>query len=451
MRKSGFRFVPFSKKQRKILTWWVKDISPYADKDAIICDGAVRSGKTLIMSLSFVLWSHSNFSGQNFGMAGKTIGSFKRNVWFWLKLMLIGRGFTITKIPDLDSAHAYVISKDGIENYYYIFGGKDEKSQDLVQGFTAGGFFFDEVTLMPESFVNQAVARCSVEGAKLWFNCNPDGPFHWFKVQWIDNLEVQNAVRIHFTFDDNPSLSESVKERYKRQFRGIFFQRFVLGLWVLAEGVIYSMFNQDMVIDKLPAGVTIKRKWVGVDYGQSNATVFLLIGLGSDNILYILDEYYHEGKTQFIQKSPARYAKDFKKWLLKNGVTEDGIQYPVKYEYIYIDPSAKGFMLQLHEENNITLHSETFATGSIRQADNEVLRGIELISSILDNNLLRILRHCKNTVAEFGAYRWDPKAQEKGEDKPIKQFDHAMDALRYVVNGNRQLLQRIVASMAKAA
>lgn len=426
-KESKFKFVAFSKKQKQVLTWWMPEISPFADKDAIICDGAVRAGKTIIMSLSYIIWAMEQFSYTKFGMAGKTIGSFRRNVLFTLKIILVLRGY---RVHDDRSQNILTVSKGDVENYFHIFGGRDERSQDLVQGFTAGGFFFDEVALMPESFVNQAVARCSVEGSKYWFNCNPDGPFHWFKVNWLDNIKEKNALHIHFLLEDNPSLSSKMVDRYKRMFSGIFYERFILGLWVLAEGVIYSMFQKHMVIDEVPKGVRILKKWIGVDYGQSNATVFLLCGLGSDDKLYILDEYYHEGRSDQVQKSPSKYAKDFKKWLIKNGVED----VPVNYDYIYIDPSAKGFMLQLYEES---VHN-------IRQANNEVLKGIELVSSIIDNDMLRILSKCKNTIMEFSAYRWDPKGQERGEDKPIKQFDHAMDSLRYVVNGNRILWQRIV-------
>jgi PBSX family phage terminase large subunit len=241
---------------------------------------------------------------------------------------------------------------------------------------------------------------------------------------------------LQFTLDDNPSLSETVKNRYKRMFSGVFFDRFILGLWVMAKGVIYSMFRKEMVIDSLPQGVKILKKWIGVDYGQSNATAFLLIGLGSDGKLYILDEYYHEGKTENIQKSPSKYAKDFKKWL-----TDAGKQWGVQLEYTYVDPSAKGFMLQLHEEG----------VRNVRQANNEVLLGIELISSIIDNDMLRVLSTCKNTISEFGAYLWDAKAQEVGLDKPIKRFDHALDALRYVVNGTRQIWQKLIADKGRAA
>lgn len=430
-RNAAFKWTPFTQKQKKVLTWWMDD-SPVRDKDGIIADGAVRSGKTLIMSFSFILWAMATFQFETFGMAGKTIASFRRNVLFKLKLILWLRGY---QVKDKRSDNMLIISKNGVENYFYIFGGKDEASQDLVQGLTCAGFFFDEVALMPESFVNQAVARCSVEGSKLWFNCNPGGPFHWFKVEWIDRLIDKNMYRIQFKLEDNPSLSAKVRQRYERMFSGVFYERYILGLWVIAEGVIYSMFQLSMVIKKVPLGVKIVKKWIGVDYGQSNATVYLLIGLGSDNRIYILDEYYHIGKEAQVQKSPSKYAKDFWKWLIKNGVEE----MPVLYEYIFIDPSAKGFMLQLHEEG----------IKKIRQADNEVLRGIELVSSIIDNDMLRVLEHCTNTISEFSAYRWDPKAQERGEDKPIKQFDHAMDALRYVCNGNRMLLQRLVIEFMK--
>lgn len=430
---SSFKFVQFSKKQRKVLTWWMPE-SPMCQKDAIVCDGSVRAGKTLIMSLSYILWAMESFRACNFGMAGKTIGSFKRNVWITLRIILFGRGYKVAKVPDADSNSAYRISKGNVHNYFYIFGGKDERSQDLVQGFTAAGFFFDEVTLQPRTFVNQAIARCSVEGAKLWFNCNPDGPYHWFKQEWIDGIEGMNAFRIHFNMDDNPSLSEAVKERYKRMFSGVFYERFILGLWVLAEGVIYSMFRKEQVVNKVTLGVKIVKKWIGVDYGQSNATVFLLCGLGDDNRLYILDTYYHEGKTSHVQKSPSKYSKDYFKWKIKNGV--EGM--PVVVSKTYIDPSAKGFMMQLHEDGE----------RNVWQADNEVLKGIELISSMFDNDMIRILSHNVDIIMELGAYRWDPKAQARGEDKPIKQYDHALDALRYIVNCNRMLFLRLVKDFA---
>lgn len=224
-----FHFSPFSRKQKQVLTWWCKE-SPVHDMDGVIADGAIRSGKTISMSLSFVMWAMSTFTGQNFAMCGKTIGSFRRNVLFWLKLMLRSRGYSIT---DHRADNLLTIQKDGKENYFYIFGGKDERSQDLIQGITLAGVFFDEVALMPESFVNQATGRCSVKGSKFWFNCNPDGPYHWFKQNWIDKSigylgkeeterirqqaaaegkdpGLKDILYLHFTMDDNLSLDEEI-------------------------------------------------------------------------------------------------------------------------------------------------------------------------------------------------------------------------------------------------
>ena len=424
--KKLFQFVPFSGKQLRVLTWWHEN-SPVCDRDGIISDGSVRAGKTIIMSLSYVLWGMATFNEESFGMAGKTIGSFRRNVLIMLKIMLVVMGY---HVHDHRSDNMLTISKGNVTNYFYIFGGNNERSQDLVAGFTAAGFFFDETTLQPESFVNQAIARCSVEGSKVWFNCNPDSPYHWFKTSFIDNLDQKNLIRVKFQLDDNPSLSESKKAMYRRMFSGVFYDRYILGLWVMAEGIIYSMFNHNtMVLKKVPSMVKMVHKWVGIDYGQSNATTFILCGLGSDNKLYILDEYYHEGRTSQIQKSPAACAKELRKWLLKNGM--EG--YFVNYRNIFCDPSAKGFMLQLHEEG----------IKGVRQANNEVVKGIELLSSIMQNDMFRVLAHCKHVLEELGAYSWDPKGQERGEDKPVKQHDHCLDAIRYVTNSTRQTWQRL--------
>ena len=185
MKRPIFKFKPFSKKQRMVFNWWTEN-SPVRQMDGIIADGAIRSGKTVAMSLAYVFWAMSTFDGQNFIMAGKTISSFQRNVLTNLKTMLRSRGYHCVHHISGETPNMLEVSRKGITNYFYIFGGKDEGSQELVQGITAAGAFFDEVALMPESFVNQATGRCSVTGSKFWFNCNPAGPMHWFKIGWID-------------------------------------------------------------------------------------------------------------------------------------------------------------------------------------------------------------------------------------------------------------------------
>lgn len=423
IQKSNFKFKQFSVKQKKILSWWMHK----SEYDGIIADGAIRSGKSVSLSVSFVIWAMTCFDGEVFAMCGKTISSFRRNVWLWLKPALISLGYGV---QELRSDNLVTITYQEVCNQFFIFGGKDESSQDLIQGLTLAGILFDEVVLMPKSFVNQALGRCSVEGSKFFFNCNPDSPAHWFKKEFIDKLKDKNMLRIHFKMSDNLTLSKRVKERYEKRFTGLFYKRFIQGLWVMAEGIIYSMFENRMIINKIDVSIRILNKWIGVDYGQTNATTFILAGIGSDNKLYILDEFYHSGKDSQIQKSPQMYAEDFKKWLIKNGV--EGM--PVRHEKIFIDPSAKGFMLQLNQ----------VGIRNIRQADNDVNRGIELLSSIMSTDNFRVLSSCKETIKELNTYSWDEKAQLRGEDKPKKQYDHCLDAIRYIANGTRMIWQKIV-------
>lgn len=268
--KAVFKFKPFSDKQCKVLKWWMDP--QVKDMDGIIADGAIRSGKTLVMSLSFVFWAMESFHGQNFAMCGKTIGSFRRNVLMLLKLMLKSRGY---RVKDHRADNLLVITRNGVENNFYIFGGKDESSQDLIQGITLAGLFCDEVALMPESFVNQATGRCSVDGSKFWFNCNPAGPYHWFKVNWIDKRKEKRLIYLHFTMDDNLSLSERIKERYRSMYSGVFYQRYILGLWVVAEGVVYKIFSEHKDDYKITVDSTLKKQYqlinIGVDFGGNKS------------------------------------------------------------------------------------------------------------------------------------------------------------------------------------
>ena len=405
-----FKFQPFSQKQRKVLNWWC-DTSPVKDYDGIIADGAIRSGKTLSMSLSFVLWSMSSFNGQNFAMCGKTIGSFRRNVLFWLKLMLKSRGYAVT---DHRADNLVIVTRGGAENYYYIFGGKDERSQDLIQGITLAGVFFDEVALMPESFVNQATGRCSVDGSKFWFNCNPDGPFHWFKVNWIDKKKEKRLLYLHFTMDDNLSLSEKVKTRYRSMYTGVFFKRYIQGLWCVAEGLIYDMFDADLHVRDIQSFRHLlidRNRYVSIDYGTQNATAMLLWNKGIDGVWYCIREYYYSGRDNGKQKTDAEYADDLENWL-------EG----TKIKGVIVDPSAASFIAELRKRGH-----------KVVKAHNDVLDGIRLTGTKFNQQKIIIASSCINLLKELASYIWDEKAAEHGEDKPVKAFDHACDALRYFV------------------
>lgn len=239
--KSNFKWKPMSNKQLKVFTWWNNN-SPMKDRDGIIADGAVRSGKTVSMAPSFVMWAMEEYDECDFAICGKTIGSLNRNVINTLKKQLRSLKY---RYEHKRSENLLIVKKNGKTNYFYLFGGKDESSQDLIQGMTLAGIFFDEVALMPQSFVEQGIARLSMEGAKFWFNCNPKNPKHWFKLEYIDKIKEKNILYLHFTMDDNLTLSEAVKERYKRMFTGVFYKRNILGLWVAAEGLIFQQIADD--------------------------------------------------------------------------------------------------------------------------------------------------------------------------------------------------------------
>lgn len=409
--KISFKFKSFSKKQRKVLNWWTKE-SPVKDADGIIADGAIRSGKTLSMSLSFIMWSMEKFNGQNFAMCGKTVGSFRRNVWFWLRIMILSRGY---KYTDHKTENYIEIIKNGKVNYFYIFGGKDEASQDLIQGITTAGIFFDEVALMPESFVNQGTGRCSVDGSAFWFNCNPDAPMHWFKTNWIDKVKEKNLLYLHFTMDDNLSLTERIKQRYRKMYVGVFYKRFIQGLWAMAKGAIFDMWSEEeneIAEEDLPTSLSSMRRYITIDYGTTNPTVFLDVYDDGDT-LWIPREYYYDSKEKQAQKTDKQYADDLVKFV------EDGPP-PTA---IILDPSAASFKAELRGRGL-----------RAKAADNEVSDGIRMTSTMIAQRKIKVVRSkCKRTIGDITSYIWDEKAAERGEEKPVKTNDHGADAIRYFV------------------
>lgn len=413
-RQAIFHFKPFSNKQLKLLTWWLPN-SPVKDMDGIIADGAIRSGKTLSMSLSFVLWAMYSFHGQNLAMCGKTIGSLRRNVITTLKLMLRARGYHVT---DKRAENMLIIRRNGVENYFYLFGGRDESSQDLVQGVTLAGVFFDEVALMPESFVNQATGRCSVAGSKFWFNCNPANPLHWFKTNWIDAIHAEDEAKrkrlvyLHFTMEDNLSLTEEVKRRYRSMYVGVFYKRYIEGKWVSADGLIYDMFGSANIIkdSDVPIGMIHHphtRRYVAIDYGTSNACAFLDI-YDDGKTIWVLQEYYYSGREKGKQKTDSEYAEDL------TGFASSEVLF-----YI-LDPSALSFKTELRKRGL-----------RVKEADNEVLDGIRMTASLFASRRLLVHERCKRLIAELQGYIWDEKAALRGVEQPVKVNDHACDALRY--------------------
>ena len=396
----------FSEKQREILKF------PYTKYDAIIADGAVRSGKTSVMSLSFFLWGMGNFRNCSFAMCGKSVGAVQRNIITPLLGIAYLREHFEIKYNRAD--HVIVARRGTRENRFYLFGGKDESSAALIQGMTLAGVLLDEVALMPRSFVEQALARCSVAGSKLWFNCNPEGPEHWFRKEWILKPEKHNALHLHFTMDDNPSLTEEIRERYKSMYSGVFYERFVLGRWVMSEGLIYDMFDPDSntyADESAPASLHFSGvRTIACDYGTTNPTVFLDI-YDYDGTVYVDREYRWDSREEQRQKTDEDYADDMDKFVGDSQCA------------IIVDPSAASFIAALRRRGLYVV-----------PADNDVLDGIRRTATLLQRRKIRINKSCAPLLGEMGTYLWDEKSCKLGVDKPLKERDHGPDALRYFVN-----------------
>ena len=389
----------FSKKQLRVLGWWLPR-SPDCRRDAILCDGAVRSGKTLCLSLSFVMWATHCFSGMNFALCGKTVLSLRRNLLEPLLPVLQGMGY---RCRFTAGQRQLTVALGGRENRFYLFGGRDEGSSSLIQGVTLAGVLLDEAALMPRSFVEQALARCSVAGSRYWFCCNPEHPFHWFYREWIEKAEEKNCLYLHFTMEDNLSLSEQIRARYRAMYTGIFYRRYILGQWCLAEGLVYEFDPERHVTHDLPE---CGEWYISCDYGTLNP---FSAGLWCvrDGVAVRVAEFYHSGREQQRQLTDEEYYRAIEQLAGDRDI-----------RHIVVDPSAASFIACIRSHKRF----------SVRKAKNDVMYGIRLTAMMLQAGVIKIGSGCKDAIREFGLYRWD----DKGEvDKPVKENDHAMDDIRY--------------------
>lgn len=387
------------------MLWW--KLPETCGCDAVICDGSVRSGKSLSMTIGFILWSCSKFSNQTFAICGKTAGSIQRNVILPMQQWLEG----VAKISLKLSKSCFDVTVNGNTNRYYFFGGKDESSYMLIQGMTLAGVMFDEVALMPKSFVEQALARCSVKGSRFWFNCNPDSPMHWFYREWILKSSKKNAAYLHFTMEDNYSLDPAVKKRYESLYTGVFKERYIDGKWCVTEGIVYDCWKDEYIIDDFKAP-DFCQWYISMDYGTVNPCSMGLWCVTEDTAVRVA-EYYYDSRKEKRSRTDEEHYTELEK--LAGTVGIDDIQ------AVIVDPSAASFIECIRRHGRF----------NVRKANNDVLSGIRRTSTLIKAGTLRVHKDCRGFLNEVKLYRWDEKSPV---DSVIKENDHAMDDTRYLVN-----------------
>lgn len=380
---------------------------PYSSYQTLICDGSVRSGKTASMSVAFVTWLMENYDGKDFILLGNTVKAVTRNV---VNAILGTKWLRERYSMEYSAGNAVLtISKGPVTNKVYVFGANHARSYEPIQGMTAAGVFVDEAALCDREAFNQALARCSVPGARFFFNCNPAYPTHWLREEWILRARDRNALHLHFTMDDNPSLDADTRRRYETMYSGSFHDRYIKGLWVVAEGLVYQLDGVDWKCSREEAEGEKGRGewWVSCDYGITNPFAAILWRVTPERA-YAVGEYYFDSRKEGRRKTDAEHADALE--ALCKGRSVQGV---------VIDPSATSFKEELWRRGKLAVYD----------ADNDVLPGIATTDQMLHGGAIKVSENCPNLIAEAGMYRWDDK---KAQDAVIKEHDHAMDAMRYM-------------------
>ena len=410
----SFRFQPFSRQQKRLLYWW-RPGSGHENCRMVLADGAIRSGKTVAMILSFLKWSLASFPEGDFIIAGVTTGALKRNVLSPLFGML-----EFFHLPyEWKRGDARVIIG---RHVYHLFGADKDNAQDKLQGMTASGAYADEAALFPRSFIDQMIGRCSVAGSKIFLNCNPNGAYHYMKTDFIDRAEEIGLYHLHFTMEDNLTLSPEIRESYARSFAGVFYRQYILGEWVSAEGAVYPMWSDDenTYIEESPEQYQGMRRFCAVDYGTANPCVFLDVW-DDGRTFWIANEYYWDSAARRRQKTDREYAEDLEAFLNHDRNVQ-----------VIIDPSAASLKAELRNRGF-----------RLQDAKNDVRDGIAATAVLIGSRRVRAERsRCPSLLKEIHGYLWDEKARRKGEEKPVKDHDHAMDALRYLCHTKSNRFRR---------
>lgn len=389
--------------------------------------GAVRSGKTIASLLAFLIALAAAPTHGLIVITGKTKETIERNLIEPLQSPHLF-GPLAKQVHHTRGAGTATI----LGRVVHLIGANDVRAEDRIRGMTIALAYCDEATLLPRGFWMMLLSRLSVAGAKLFGTTNPDGPAHWLRKDFLLRADDVGLLQWHFTLDDNPSLDPDYVERLKRQYVGLWFRRFILGEWCLAEGAVYDAWNPDRhVVDVLPR---IER-WLGlgIDYGTTNPFAALVLGLGAleqdgARRLYLTHEWRWDSKHRRRQLTDHEYSEKLRGWLGELPHPHAPKVKGIHPDWTVVDPSAASFVQQLYRDG---------LTPTL--ADNSVLDGIRTVSSLLAQDLLKVHRSCEGFIEEIPGYSWDPKKAEKGEDAPIKAADHSLDGGRYVIQTTEAL------------
>lgn len=395
-------------------------------------EGAVRSGKTIASLWAWLLYVAFAPTGGELVMVGRTADTVFRNLLQPLMNADLFGSFArqVQYTPGARTARIF-------GRLVHIIGANDVQAEAKIRGMTVAGAYVDEVTILPQVFWDQLVARISVPGAMLFGSTNPDSPAHWLKRDWLDsgNPSVRSW---HFTLDDNNTLDPEYVAHLKRSYVGLWYRRFILGQWVIAEGAVYDMWDEtEHVVDAVPNIVS----WLGtgIDYGTTNPFHAVLVGRGDDDRLYATAEFRYDSRQQRRQLTDVEYSQRYRQWL-RNAPIPNTQLTGVSPAYHVLDPSAASFRVQLNQDG-VTAHL----------ADNSVLDGIRTVSGLLGRRKLLIHRSCAELIKELPGYSWDAKASLLGEDKPMKVDDHGCDALRYLAQTTQSVWRGFIDQPASSA
>jgi PBSX family phage terminase large subunit len=381
--------------------------------------GSVRSGKTIASLLAFVIAVATAGPSGLIIICGRSLQTIERNCLEPLQDRALFGPLAKHIVHTRGATTAVILGRT-----VHLIGAADARAEGRLRGLTAQLAYVDEATLMPEGFWTQLLARLSVPGARLFATTNPDSPRHWLKTGYLDRAAELNLRAWHFRLADNPSLSPEYVADLAAEYVGLWRRRMIDGAWVVAEGAVYDMWDESRhVVTELPS---MRRYWAGIDYGTTNATSVILLGLGTDDRLYACAEWRHDSRATHRQMTDAQYSAAIRKWLATwRHPSEQAAG--VTPEWVFVDPSAASFSTQLWHDG----------LPGLARARNDVRDGIRSVAATLAGGLLYVHESCEGLLGEMPGYSWDPKATARGEDAPIKADDHSADALRYAVHSTQ--------------